>query len=435
MSELTLFDLPKKTVTKKSTVKKIDKPKAYTVATVVRRIRDVIAAQFPATIWMEGELSNCSYPASGHIYFSLVDEKETDRFGQRLLLPCAFFRNANRNLKFKLEDGMKVLVAGKITTYEGRGQYQVLVQRVEPQGTGALQLAFEQLKKKLEAEGLFEEARKRPIPRFPQTVAVITSGTGSAVHDMVSKLRDRFHVRVLPVKVQGEGSAQEVARAIAYANAHQLAEVLIVGRGGGSVEDLWAFNEEPLVRAIADSALPIISAVGHQDDWTIADYVADMRASTPTDAAKFLVNEQQILLDQGDQLIEALRDGMLQALDDCRVDLTALTGRLRLLHPSHQLKVYQQRLMQGIEQLKQRTRHGLQTDMSRLQALAGRLSALSPLAVLSRGYSISFKLPERKIIKNAREIKVGEQIETLIDQGKIVSRVEEVKKNRSTVES
>lgn len=428
MNSHSLFDAPEKT-------DKSIKPKAWTVATVVRRIRDAIAAQFPATVWIEGQLSNVSYPASGHIYFSLVDEEATDRFGQPLLLPCAFFRNANRSLKFELEDGMKVLVAGRVTTYEGRGQYQILVQRVEPKGVGALQLAFEQMKKRLAAEGLFDESRKKPIPKLPKIVGVITSGTGSAVHDLVSKLRGHFHVRVLPVKVQGEGSAQQIANAIAFANRHAIAEVLLVGRGGGSVEDLWAFNEEPVARALADSTIPIISAVGHQDDWTIADFVADMRASTPTDAAKFLVNERQVLVDQMLRLVEDLETGMLRDLEMRRERLESLMGRLRLLHPRHQLKAFRERLWQDWRQLRQSMQHRLQSDESRLQALAGRLEALSPLAVLARGYSISFKLPQKSVIKKAGEVGPGDRIETRLGTGSVVSRVEEVKKDRSRVES
>ena len=279
-------------------------PKALTVGEVVLHIRSLIEQCFPLPLWIEGELSNCSYAASGHIYFSLVDEKQTDRFGQRLVLPGAFFRNANQHLKFKLTDGLKILCYGEITTYESRGQYQLRVLRVEPKGIGALQLAFDQLKKRLAAEGLFEDTRKRPIPSMPNRIGLITSPHGSAIHDMVSKLRGRFDVIILPAKVQGEGAAQEIAQAIETANRLRIADVLIVGRGGGSVEDLWAFNEEPVARAMARSHIPIMSAVGHQDDWTIADYVADYRASTPTDAAKWLGQQQDVLVEQTRALIE-----------------------------------------------------------------------------------------------------------------------------------
>ena len=397
--------------------------RALSVGDVITRIRTCIEQQFPAPMWVEGELSNCSYPASGHIYFSLVDEKAADRFGQRLVLPCAFFRGANQHLKFKLTDGLKVLCLGDVTTYEGRGQYQLKVLKVEPKGQGALQLAFEQLKKRLAAEGLFDEARKRPIPQLPDRVGVVTSLTGSAIHDMVSKLRGRFEVVVVPAKVQGDGAAEEIAEAICLANDFQLADVLIVGRGGGSVEDLWAFNEEPVARAIVRSRIPVISAVGHQDDWTIADYAADLRASTPTDAAKGLVNEQQRFIDVTNDLIRRLVDGIELHLDEQTGALDGLQHRLRLLHPVHQLDEYAQRAQRWDTHLAQSMAHALASEEQRLQALAGRLEALSPLAVLARGYSITFELPERRIVMDPSSVKPGDHLETRVAKGVIVSTV------------
>ena len=398
-------------------------PKAFTVAQVVARLRGAIEREFPAALWVEGELSNCSYAASGHIYFSLVDEQATDRFGQRLVLPCAFFRNANQGLKFKLTDGLKVLCLGQVSIYEGRGQYQLRVLRLEPKGIGALQLAFEQLKKRLAAEGLFDEQRKRPIPKLPQRVGLITSKSGSAIHDMVSKLRGRFHVVILPVKVQGDGAAGEIAEALDLANRLMLAEVLIVGRGGGSVEDLWAFNEEPVARAIARSKTPVISAVGHQDDWTIADYVADLRCSPPTDAAKLLVNEQQAFLDQAGELVQRLVDSSRMWLEDQQAQIEGLTHRLRLLHPLHQLQDYARRSQQWQTRLVQSITHALDREARILQALAGRLQALSPLSVLARGYSITFRLPGRRILTRAADAKPGDVLETQLHEGTVVSTV------------
>jgi exodeoxyribonuclease VII large subunit len=330
-----------------------------TVAEVVWRIRGVIEREFPSAIWVEGEVSNCSYPASGHIYFSLVDEHATDRFGQRLVLPCVFFRGANQSLRFKLTDGLKVLCFGQVTTFEGRGQYQLKILRVEPKGIGALQLAFEQLKARLAAEGLFAEARKRPIPRLPSRIGIITSASGSAIHDMVSQLRGHFDVVILPAKVQGEGAWAELVEAIDLANALRLADVLIVGRGGGSVEDLWAFNEEPVARAIARSHIPVISAVGHQDDWTIADYVADLRPSTPTDAAKWLVHEQHLFIDQCRELVQRLVESTHTSLDEQTNAVEVLRERLRLLHPVHQLSEYVRLTLQWHQQLVQSMRHAL----------------------------------------------------------------------------
>jgi exodeoxyribonuclease VII large subunit len=400
--------------------------KVLTVAEVVSRIRALVEGAFPAAVWIEGELSNCSYPASGHIYFSLVDEKATDRFGQRLVLPCAFFKGANQGTKFRLTDGLKVLCLGQVTTYEGRGQYQLKVMRVEPKGVGALQLAFDQLKKRLADEGLFDEARKRPIPKLPHRVGIITSTTGSAIHDMVSKLRGHFDVIILSVKVQGDGAASEIASAIELANARHLADVLIIGRGGGSVEDLWSFNEETVARAIFRSTIPVISAVGHQDDWTIADYVADLRASTPTDAAKMLVNERRLLLDQAAELIQRLVDSTTASLDEDAMQVDSLLHRLRLLHPMHQLEEYTRSSLQWQAQLVQSMTHALDRQDQQLQSLAGRLQALSPLAVLARGYSITFG-PQGGVLTEASSVREGDALETRLAKGTIISTVTRTK--------
>src|SRR3989338_3095388 len=399
---------------------------SLTVGAVLARLRGVIEREFPGPVWVEGDLSNCSSPSSGHIYFSLVDERATDRRGQRLLLPCAFFKGANQSLRFRLEDGMKVLCCGNIGIYEAQGKYQLQVLRVEPKGTGALQLAFEQMKKRLAAEGLFDEARKRPIPALPERVGIVTSPTGSAVHDTVVRLRDHFHVIILPAKVQGEGAAQEIAEAIRVANARRLADVLIVGRGGGSLEDLWAFNEEAVARAIFNSRIPVISAVGHEDHWTIADYVADLRASTPTHAAQLLAQERQALDDQGRELIQRLIDTMQLFLEDQSGEVTQLQERLRLLHPRNQLMEYAQRGLQAHSRLVQTMTHALDREERHLQALAGQLEALSPLAVLARGYSITFRLPARDVMTDASLVRRGDRLETRVARGRIASVVEEI---------
>ena len=398
-------------------------PQALTVAQVVGSIRVLIERQFSSPIWVEGELSNCSFPASGHIYFSLVDGQATDRLGQRLILPCAFYRGANQHLKFKLTDGLKVVCLGQITTYEARGQYQLQVLRVLPKGKGELQLAFEQLKKRLGTEGLFDDARKRPIPALPHRVGLITSRSGSAIHDMVSRLRGAFHVIILPVKVQGDGAAQEIVEALEMANRLKLADVLIVGRGGGSVEDLWAFNEEPVARAIARSRIPVISAVGHQDDWTIADYVADLRASTPTHAAQLLAHERERLIEQAGQLSQQLLEGMAGWLDDERATVGQFVERLRLLHPANQLREYADRAASAQAQLATMIRHVLDREERVVAGLAGRLQALSPLAVLGRGYSVTLKLPDRRVVTRAGSLHVGDELETLLAQGRAVSAV------------
>ena len=379
--------------------------------------------QFPAPVWVEGELSNCSYPSSGHIYFCLVDPAATDRTGQRLILPCAFFKGVNQHLTFKLADGMKVLCLGEVTTYDGRGQYQLRVLRVEVQGIGALQVRFDQLKKALQAEGLFDPARRRPIPRWPTRIGVITSLTGSAIHDMVSKLRGWFRVVIVPTRVQGEGAAADIAQAIDLANRLAVAEVLIVGRGGGSVEDLWAFNEEPVARAIARSRIPVISAVGHDDDWTIADYVADLRASTPTDAAKGLAREREVIAEQARASAERLVEGMRGWLEEHGARVESLCGRMQLLHPLHQIERSRARAEALQQRLVQRTQHALDAQERSLQGLAGRLQALSPLAVLARGYSITFTLPDGHVASDATMLRQGDELETRLAKGRVKSTV------------
>ena len=398
-------------------------PSALTVGVVVARLRGLVEREFPGPVWVEGELSNCSYPGSGHIYFSLVDEQATDRRGQRLLLPCAFFRGANQSLRFRLEDGMKVLCYGHISVYEAKGQYQIQVLRVEPKGIGALQVAFEQLKKRLAAEGLFSEARKRSIPALPERVGIVTSPTGSAVHDMVARLRGHFHVIILPAKVQGEGAAREIAEAIRLANARRLADVLIVGRGGGSLEDLWAFNEELVARAIVSSSIPVISAVGHEDHWTIADFVADLRASTPTHAAQQLAETRQRLLEEARALAQQLVDVMRAALDDRSARLEGLREQLRLLHPLTYIKERLVRVQEWLRHLTQGARFTLESCERRLQGLAGRLEALSPLAVLARGYSITMAGPERHVVTAAASLRAGDELETLLARGRVLSTV------------
>lgn len=403
-------------------------PKALTVGEVVARIRQAVEDCFSTPLWIEGQIQDCKYHTSGHIYLTLVDEKITDRFGQKIVLNGAFFRGANANLKFKLVDGLKVLAYGQVTTYESRSQYQLRVLRVEPRGVGALALAFEQLKKKLQAEGLFEDSRKKPIPTTPQRVGIITSTTGSAIHDMVSKLRDWFDVMILPVKVQGEGASMEIAQAIDLANRLKIADVLIVGRGGGSVEDLWAFNEEPVARAIARSSIPIISAVGHQDDWTIADYVADLRASTPTDAAKLLVREQELFVQQARELVDQLVEDIHRFFEDQEQQLDGLQGQLRLLHPLNQLERYLTQSRDLQNQLTTGIRYTMEGYDRQLQGVAGRLEALSPLAVLARGYSITRSLPGGKIVSKPDGVKEGDALETLISGGRILSQVTGVQK-------
>src|ERR1700681_4081994 len=273
--------------------------RAFTVTELTAKIRDLFARNF-TDIWVSGEISNCHEAQSGHIYCTLKDERAQVR--------CVCFKNQLRTMKFRPEDGLHVTVRGSISVYESRGEYQFYVEHVEPVGLGALQLAFEQLKKRLEAEGLFDPERKKSLPVLPRCVGLITSPRGAAVRDIVQILQRRFpnlHVVLYPVRVQGEGAAGEIVQAIRYFDRKQLADVLILARGGGSLEDLWAFNEEPVARAIVACTIPIITGIGHETDFTIADFAADIRASTPSAAAEMVLRTRQVfdshLSDCGDK--------------------------------------------------------------------------------------------------------------------------------------
>ncbi|WP_305042966.1 exodeoxyribonuclease VII large subunit [Geoalkalibacter sp.] len=370
-------------------------------------------------VLVEGEISNFSRPASGHCYFSLKDERAQVR--------AVMFRAQNRLLPFTPADGLQVICSGRVSLYEPRGELQLVVEAMEPKGLGGLQLAFEQLKARLAAEGLFDAARKRPLPAFPRCVGVVTSAGGAVIHDILNVLRRRgAGVRVLlrPALVQGATAAADIAAGIAELNAQGDADVLIVGRGGGSLEDLWAFNEEGVARAIAGSRIPIISAVGHETDVTIADFVADLRAPTPSAAAELVAKSRLELESHLDHL--GLR---LAARMEARVAL--LSERLgglerRLRSPREQLKQWQARC----RELEARLPRALQAQLHRrhqqLAAAAGRLDALSPLAVLARGYAIVFREKTGQAVRRAQDLAVGEGLDIRLAEGRLSAEVKNV---------
>lgn len=377
----------------------------YTVSELTAAIRAVLDAEFQ-DVWVSGEISGVKLAGSGHYYFTL---KERDA-----QVKCVAFRSSHRYWKFKPRDGLAVLARGRIDVYEARGEYQLLVETLEPQGLGALQLAFEQLKKKLAAEGLFAPERKRPLPRFPRRIGIVTSPRGAAIADMIQILSRRFpglHIRLFPALVQGEGSVEEVCRGIEYFSQSGWPDLIIVGRGGGSLEDLWTFNEEAVARAIAGCSVPVVSAVGHETDVTIADYVADARAPTPSAAAEMVVRTRDELLDR----IGAARAKAAQAT---RYRLAMLERRLRQQGIERALSVLQRRVGRGLQRIdeqeyrmrerirstldaRERGRRAVETRLQRfdirlrlarsrgaLEQLAAKLSQLSPLRVLERGYAI-----------------------------------------------
>jgi len=373
-----------------------DSKKVYSVTELTRKIKNILEQNF-SHVWVEGEVSNFLRHSSGHMYLSLKDENSA--------LSCVFFRRENQKLKFEVENGMQVLALGRISVYEPRGQYQIYIESLEPQGLGALQLAFEQLKKKLDKEGLFDAARKKALPYLPQRIGVVTSPTGAAVRDIINVLSRRWpgiEILINPVKVQGAGSAEEIAQAIAEFNEYGKIDTMIVGRGGGSLEDLWAFNEEVVARAIAASEIPIISAVGHEIDFTISDFVADLRAPTPSAAAELVVPRR----DELQNTIENYKTRISQAL---------LSG----------VNSTRQFLDEALSKLSKNLRHTLELMNSRLKEVSGKLGALSPLSVLKRGFSITYKLADNKIIKTRKELVAGDKIKTRLASGEVISRVEE----------
>jgi len=431
-------------------------PRVYTVSELTRTVRGVLETEFDS-VWVEGEISNLRIPASKHAYFVLKDEKSQVR--------CVMFRGSRSRMKYQPEDGDHVVLFGRFTVYDARGEYQIIVETLEPVGLGALQKAFEQLKEKLSKEGLFDEERKKPLPEFPWKVGVITSATGAAVRDILNIIRRRnpkVSVLINPVKVQGEGSAQEIATAIKEMNRLPDVDVLIVGRGGGSIEDLWAFNEEVVARAIAKSKIPVVSAVGHEIDFTIADFVADLRAPTPSAAAELTV---PVLRDIVGQLATLTRQAFVltqRPIEDFKIHLERLIDRRFFRDPLHILSPLAQRvddlnlrltrsLSQGMilqkERLKSRVeqlfqaspakailrleekraalhhrliekiRSLIQLEKNRFKGIANNLNALSPLTILDRGYSIcTFN---GNALKSSGETKPGDAVEIRLSKGRL----------------
>jgi exodeoxyribonuclease VII large subunit len=390
--------------------------KFLTIAQLNDLVKGTLERRLEA-LWVVGEISNFRVPPSGHCYFTLKDDKSQ--------IAAVMFRRQGEGLPFAPENGMEVLCFGRVSLYTARGDLQLYVERMEPRGQGALYIAFEQLKKKLAAEGLFNEKRKRPLPFLPVSIGIVTSDKGAALHDMLRILRDRFAARrivIRPVKVQGDGAGADIAAAIAELSRSGAVEVMIVGRGGGSIEDLWAFNEEVVARAIAASSVPVVSAVGHEVDFTIADFVADLRAPTPTAAAQMIVPRRADLADQVQMLNDQLRRNLDLKLAASRLALNGLIKRLA--DPARELREKQQRLDELSVDLLRRFQEQLRQRRQELSQAAGRLHALSPLAVLDRGYCITHKLPEESIVKDAENLKVSDRVRITLARGKAICRVE-----------
>lgn len=392
----------------------------YTVSEITKYIRVILGDSFPG-IWVEGEISNFIQHSSGHIYFSIRDATAS--------LKCAFFRRANEKLKFRLKDGMKVICFGSISVYEARGDYQLIVEEIEPKGIGALQLQFQALKEKLQKEGLFDETHKVPIPFLPTRIGVVTSPTGAAIRDILNIARRRFsnvEIIINPVRVQGEGANREIASAIRQFNKLNNIDVMIVTRGGGSMEDLWPFNEEVVARAIYDSEIPVISAVGHEIDYTISDFVADFRAPTPSAAAELVIPKKEDLTNLINTAVTRLKNALNTKLDTLTERLTTLRESYILKRPLNLIIQYEQEIDDLRKDMAIRIDHIIKMRGENFNLLISKLEALSPLAILNRGYSITAKLPEHVIIKDSKILKQGDEVETKLGKGKFRSRVEEI---------
>ena len=393
----------------------------YTVSEITQAIKSLLEDKI-GEVWLEGEISNFKAASSGHLYFSLKDTTA--------LISGAMFAYANKGLKFKIEDGLKVICFGKIAVFGPRGQYQIIVEKIEPKGVGAQQLALEQLKKKLQAEGLFDPAHKRQLPRMPFCVGIVTSGAGAAVRDILQILKKGasfVDVVIRSGRVQGEGACFEIAQGVEDLNAFAKVDLIIVSRGGGSSEDLWSFNEEVVARAIYNSKLPVISAVGHPINTTLADLVADVSVETPSAAAKMIVDKKNALFAELADFKHELFFLIKDILGNFENNLTALAHMLK--SPRDRLLEKQQQLDELFANLNYNIKHSLQLCFERSSSLISRLSVLNPLAILGRGYSLSTLIHTEAIIKDSRQLKAGDQVKTVLGKGAFISLVQEVIKD------
>jgi len=372
-----------------------------------------------ASVYVRGEISNFKLHSSGHMYLTL---KDTDG-----VLRAVMFRGSAQKLAFRPENGMKVIAHGRVDVFPRDGQYQLYIDELIPDGVGALYIAYEQLKEKLSAEGLFDPRYKKPIPRCPMKIALVTSPTGAAVRDMLRILKARWpiaRVRIFPVRVQGVQAPGEIVRGIEFVNQYNLADLIITGRGGGSIEDLWAFNDEGVARAIFNSHIPVISAVGHEPDFTIADFVADLRAATPSNAAELAVPDRMELIAQ----IEHLRARMTQAeahrIAVSRQRVAALAGKRIMADPKNYLADRQMTLLHLTRRYEQALTHATDVRRQKLARAAGMLEALSPIRVLSRGYTM-VRSGEGMLVRQAETLHPGDRVQLDFTDGSAVCRVEE----------
>ncbi|MEJ2166622.1 MAG: exodeoxyribonuclease VII large subunit [Desulfobacterales bacterium] len=435
--------------------------KIYSVSELNAEIKSLLEERFPF-VWIYGEISNFRIPVSGHFYFTLKDSASQ--------LSAVMFRGQQRNLKFMPADGMTVTGMGRLSVYDPRGTYQIILEYLEPSGIGALQIAFEKLKRRLADEGLFDAAHKRLLPFLPGKISIITSPTGAVVHDILNIINRRFpniHVQIIPVKVQGHGSAEEIAAALELLNSRNEADVAILARGGGSLEDLQAFNSEMVARAIFASKIPIVSAVGHETDYTISDFVADFRAPTPSAAAELVVPQRSELQRRCDEMLMRLVNNTLnyfkglkvklndfsqrlvrprRRFEDYRLRLDDLTARLnrilffRMRRERQHLALWENRLAANSPRiLLKKTHYQLDQNYNNLlksfiiyknsrqieiRALTAKLEALNPLAILARGYSVTRTIPDAMVVRDSETVALDQDLEVMLAKGRLLCRVQ-----------
>ena len=403
------------------------------VSELTRDVKELIEGNL-RTQWVGGEVSNCRPARSGHVYFTLKDDEAQ--------ISAVVWRTTAARLSFELRDGMEIVAVGRVEVYAARGSYQLIIQKAFPQGMGSLELALRQLKEKLEAAGLFDPARKRPIPPIPKRIALVTSPTSAAVKDMVQVITRRWpnaDIVVVPVAVQGPNAAPEIAAALGVVHLIPDVDVVIAGRGGGSLEDLWAFNEEIVARAIANCQVPVISAVGHEIDVTIADLVADRRALTPSEAGELVVPHRAELAAGLDELRERLQNSLTQRAVNARLQLDSLASRRVFANPLQRVR----QLVEGVDDLSDRlnavVRRRVERSKQEVAQLSATLNSLSPLGVLSRGYSVTYSgtpgdeagedsssVQRGSLVRNTEDVATGDSLLTYLEHGRVVSRVEQV---------
>jgi exodeoxyribonuclease VII large subunit len=440
--------------------------KIYTVSQLNAAIKSLLEEQFPF-VWIVGEISNFRIPASGHFYFTLKDEAAQ--------INAVMFRSQQRQLKFEPEDGMRITGMGRLSVYEPRGTYQIILEYMEPAGVGALQIAYEKLKARLAEEDLFDEKYKQPIPFLPQKIALMTSPSGAVVHDMLNIIDRRFsnmNIQIFPVKVQGDGAEDEIVAALELMNQRADVDVAILARGGGSLEDLQAFNTERVARAVFASRIPVISAVGHETDYTIVDFVADLRAPTPSAAAELAVPVKNELFRSVDDIFAALGYRMFNVIERLRLNLTDVAKRL--VDPKKQIQDWRLRLDDFASRLSRQTlilferkiehlkwwqdrlvahsphsqiynfnviikeklynlhksfNKNIENKSARLGELRARLETLSPIAILERGYSITRTIPDLKVVRNTKSVSINQDLEVMVAKGSLTCRVKEKSEN------